>query len=99
RSNGTLGLIPEAKIAEIRDRTDIVQVIGEYVSLKRAGVNYEGLCPFHQEKSPSFNVNSQKQMFYCFGCQKSGDVIRFVMELDGRPFIEVLRDFAQRAGV
>ena len=75
-------LIPEDKIAEIRDRTDIVQVIGEYVALRRSGVNHLGLCPFHAEKSPSFNVNSAKQMYHCFGCGKSGDVIRFLMEHD-----------------
>ena len=94
-----MGLIPEDKIAEIRDRTDIVQVIGEYVTLKRTGVNHKGLCPFHNEKSPSFNVNAQKQFFHCFGCGKSGDVISFVSELDGKSFIETVRDLAKRAGV
>jgi DNA primase len=94
-----LGLIPDEKIAEIRDRTDIVTVIGEYVTLKRTGVNHKGLCPFHNEKSPSFNVNAQKQFFHCFGCGKSGDVISFVTEVEGKSFIEVLRDLAKRAGV
>jgi DNA primase len=94
-----LGLIPEEKIAEIRDRTDIVAVVGEYVSLKRTGVNHKGLCPFHNEKSPSFNVNAQKQFFHCFGCGKSGDVISFVSELEGKSFVEVVRDLAKRAGV
>jgi DNA primase len=94
-----LGLIPEEKIAEIRDRTDIVAVVGEYVTLKRTGVNHKGLCPFHNEKSPSFNVNAQKQFFHCFGCGKSGDVISFVSELEGKSFIEVVRDLARRAGV
>jgi DNA primase len=94
-----LGLIPEDKIAEIRDRTDIVAVIGEYVTLKRTGVNHKGLCPFHNEKSPSFNVNAQKQFFHCCGCGKSGDVITFVSELDGKSFMETLRDLAKRAGV
>jgi DNA primase len=92
-------LIPEEKIAEIRDRTDIVQVVGEYVTLKRTGVNHKGLCPFHNEKSPSFNVNAQKQFFHCFGCGKSGDVISFVSELEGKSFVEVVRDLAKRAGV
>jgi DNA primase len=94
-----LALIPEDKIAEIRDRTDIVQVIGEYVSLKRSGVNHKGLCPFHQEKSPSFNVNAQKQFFHCFGCGKSGDVFSFLTEVDGKSFVEVARELARKAGV
>ena len=94
-----MGLIPHSKVAEIRDRTDIVAVIGEHVQLRRAGVNYLGLCPFHQEKSPSFNVSAAKQFFYCFGCQKSGDVIRFLMEREGRSFTDVVRDLAARAGV
>ncbi|MGZ3442678.1 MAG: DNA primase [Polyangia bacterium] len=94
-----MGLIPDDKIAEIRDRTDIVSVIGEYVSLKRTGVNHKGLCPFHNEKSPSFNVNAQKQFFHCFGCGKSGDVISFVSELEGKSFMETLRELAKRAGV
>ncbi|MDB4968687.1 MAG: primase [Myxococcales bacterium] len=94
-----MGLIPEDKIAEVRDRTDIVQVIGEYVTLKRTGVNHKGLCPFHQEKSPSFNVNAQKQFFHCFGCGKSGDVISFLSELEGKTFIETLRDLAKKSGI
>jgi DNA primase len=92
-------LIPDDKIAEIRDRTDIVSVIGEYVSLKRTGVNHKGLCPFHNEKSPSFNVNAQKQFFHCFGCGKSGDVISFLSELEGKSFIETLRELARKSGV
>jgi DNA primase len=94
-----LGLIPDEKIAEIRDRTDIVQVVGEYVTLKRTGVNHKGLCPFHQEKSTSFNVNSQRQFFHCFGCGKSGDVISFVAELEGKSFIETVSELAKKAGV
>jgi DNA primase len=92
-------LIPEEKIAEIRDRTDIVAVVGEYVTLRRTGVNHKGLCPFHNEKSPSFNVNAQKQFFHCFGCGKSGDVISFVSELEGKTFVEVVRELAKKAGV
>lgn len=94
-----MALIPEDKIAEIRDRTDIVQVIGEYVSLKRAGANHKGLCPFHNEKSPSFNVNATKQFFHCFGCGKSGDVITFLREIEGRSFADVARDLAKKAGI
>src|SRR5262249_52627941 len=76
-STATLALIPEDKIAEVRDRTDIVEVIGQFVTLKRAGASHKGLCPFHAEKTPSFNVSGIKQMFHCFGCGKSGDVIAF----------------------
>ena len=95
-----MGLIPEDKIAEVRDRTDIVQVIGEHVALRRAGgSNWKGLCPFHEERTPSFNVNTARQIYHCFGCQQTGDVIRFKMELEKRDFIEVLRELAQRAGV
>lgn len=94
-----MGLIPEDKIAEIRDRTDIVAVVGQYVPLKRAGANHKGLCPFHIEKSPSFNVNSQKQIFRCFGCGKSGDVFTFLQEIEGQNFNEVVRDLAGRAGI
>lgn len=94
-----MALIPEDKIAEVRDRTDIVAVIGEYVTLRRTGVNHKGLCPFHNEKSPSFNVNAPKQFFHCFGCGKSGDVISFVSELEGKPFVETVRELARRSGV
>lgn len=94
-----MGKIPDTKVAEIRDRTDIVAIIGEHVQLRRAGTNHLGLCPFHNEKSPSFNVSQQKQFFYCFGCQKSGDVFRFLMELEGRSFSDVIRDLARRAGI
>jgi len=94
-----MGLIPEDKIAEIRDRTDIVAVVGDYVQLKRAGTSWKGLCPFHNEKTPSFNVIPQKQFFHCFGCGKSGDVFTFIGELEGKSFIEVARDLARRSGV
>jgi DNA primase len=94
-----LGLIPEDKIAEIRDRTDIVAVIGDYVQLKRAGNSWKGLCPFHNEKTPSFNVIPAKQFFHCFGCGKTGDVFAFIGELEGKGFVEVARDLAKRSGV
>ena len=94
-----MALIPPDKIAEVRDRTDIVAVIGEYVSLKRAGTNWKGLCPFHSEKSPSFNVQPVRQFFHCFGCGKSGDVFTFIRELEGKSFLDVARDLAKRAGV
>ena len=92
-------MIPEDKIAEVRDRADIVAIIGDVVPLKRAGANWKGLCPFHQEKSPSFNVNPGRQIFHCFGCQVGGDVIGFVMKLEGLTFIEALRSLADKVGV
>lgn len=94
-----MALIPEDKIAEIRERADIVAIIGEHVPLRRAGASFTGLCPFHPEKTPSFHVTPAKQFFYCFGCQKSGDVFRFLMEIEGKTFVEVARDLARRAGV
>ena len=94
-----MGLIPEHIIGEIRERTDIIAVIGQHVKLRKAGSSHKGLCPFHQEKSPSFNVNADKGFFYCFGCQKKGDVFTFVMELEGRSFIEAAESLAERLGV
>ena len=69
---------------EIRRVADIVEIIGQYVQLKKAGQNLMGLCPFHSEKAPSFTVNSSKQMFHCFGCKKGGDVFAFWMEYHNR---------------
>ena len=74
-------VIPPEIIEEIKTRNDIVEVIGSFVQLKRAGsTNFKGLCPFHQEKTPSFHVDSARQMFHCFGCGKGGDVVRFLMD-------------------
>ena len=93
------GIIAEDVIAEVRQRTDIVQLIGQHVSLRRSGVNHLGLCPFHDEKTPSFNVNAQRQFYHCFGCHESGDVFSFLMKIEGRPFTEVVEDLASRVGV
>jgi len=92
-------MIPEDVIGEIRQRADIVAVIGQHVQLKKAGVNHKGLCPFHSEKSPSFNVNAAKGFFYCFGCQKKGDVFTFVMEYEGKSFGEAAEALARLTGV
>lgn len=94
-----MGLIPDHIIGEIRDRSDIVAVVGQHVKLRKAGQNHKGLCPFHSEKTPSFNVNGDKGFFYCFGCHKKGDVFTFVMELEGKSFIEAAESLAGRAGV
>lgn len=91
-------LSPE-KIAEIRERSDIAQIVGEHVALKRAGRSLKGLCPFHSEKTPSFHVSPERQWYHCFGCQASGDVFKFLMTIDGRSFPEIARALAERAGV
>jgi len=92
-------MIPDDVITQIRDAADIVAVIGEHVQLKRAGTSWKGLCPFHGEKTPSFNVVPAKQFFHCFGCQKHGDVFSFLMELEGRSFVEVAEQLAGRFGI
>ena len=89
----------DSNVELIKERTDIAQLIGEQVRLKRVGGNYKGLCPFHNEKTPSFIVTPARQMFHCFGCGKSGDVFTWVMEKEGMTFAEALRVLAQRAGI
>lgn len=91
--------IPQEKIDEIRAASDVVDVISVYVRLKKRGKDYLGLCPFHQEKTPSFSVSSQKQMFYCFGCHRGGDVVKFVMEYEKSSYVEALEQLAERAGI
>ena len=92
-------MIPDDVIAEIRARVDIVAVIGEHVQLRKAGRNWKGLCPFHGEKTPSFNVTPDKGFFYCFGCHKKGDAFTFVMEYGGKTFHEAAEQLAARAGI
>lgn len=87
------------QVAEIKSRVDIVELISEYVTLKKAGRNFLGLCPFHNEKTPSFTVNRERQMFYCFGCGEKGDVFAFLMRLNNASFPETLTLLARRAGV
>jgi DNA primase len=91
--------IPDEKVAEIRHAVDITDVVSETVLLKRAGKNLVGLCPFHAEKTPSFSVSPDKQIFYCFGCGSGGDVFGFVMKRDGGSFVEALRALARRSGI
>jgi DNA primase len=92
-------MIPDDVIAQIRDAADIVAVIGQHVQLRKAGTSWKGLCPFHGEKTPSFNVVPAKQFFHCFGCQKHGDVFSFLMELEGRSFVETAEQLANRYGI
>ena len=89
----------EELIEEIRQRNDIVDVISGYVKLQKKGSSYFGLCPFHNEKSPSFSVSRQKQMYYCFGCGAGGNVITFIMEYENYTFAEAVRLLAERAGI
>jgi DNA primase len=94
-----MGRIADDKIDEIRDRTDIVEVVSSYLPLKRSGVNHQGLCPFHQEKSPSFNVNSARQIFHCFGCGVGGNVFSFLMRMEGLSFPDAVRRLGEKVGV
>ena len=90
---------PEDLVEEVRSKNDVVDVIGSYVRLQKKGNSYMGLCPFHSEKSPSFSVSRNKQMYHCFGCGVGGNVITFVMEYENYSFVEALKALAERAGV
>jgi len=94
-----LGRIPDEIIQRIRDHADVVELIGRTVTLKRAGRSYKGLCPFHDEKTPSFNVNPDRGSFYCFGCHEGGDVFSFLMKTEGLSFIEAARSLAKDCGI
>ena len=87
------------QVEEIKRKVNIVSVVGEYVTLKNTGRNHKGLCPFHGEKTPSFMVNEELQIYKCFGCSVGGDVIKFLMEIEGLDFVEALEKLAKRAGV
>lgn len=92
-------MISDAKKEEVRDAADIVEVVGDYVKLKRSGSGFTGLCPYHNEKTPSFNVTPRLGIYKCFGCGESGDVFKFVMDQDGIGFTEAVRQLAERYGV
>jgi DNA primase len=95
-----LPLLPREKIDDVRERTNIVDVVRRYVELKRAGTgSWKGLCPFHAEKTPSFHVHEQRQFFHCFGCGEKGDVFHFLQLIERRSFMDILRDLAAQAGV
>ena len=89
----------EDLVEEVRLKNDIVDVISGYVKLQKKGSSYFGLCPFHNEKSPSFSVSRSKQMYYCFGCGAGGNVFTFIMEYENFTFVEALKMLAERAGV
>ena len=86
-------------VSEIRERLDIIELVNGYTPLKKAGRSFKGLCPFHQEKTPSFVVFPDSQNFHCFGCGKGGDLFTFYMEIERVDFREALRELARRAGV
>ena len=82
---------PDEIVEKVRSSSDIVDVVGRYVKLQKKGSSYFGLCPFHNEKSPSFSVSQQKQMYYCFGCQAGGNVFTFLMEYENLTFQEAIK--------
>lgn len=92
-------VIPKSVLEDIRFRSDIAEVIGSYFTLQRAGANFKALCPFHKEKTPSFHVNAQRQIFHCFGCGAGGDVFRFIMDHESVDFVTAVSMLANRAGV
>lgn len=94
-----MSFIPENKLEEIKDSADIVEIVSETVLLKKAGNNYVGLCPFHAEKTPSFTVSPEKQIFHCFGCSVGGNVFNFLMQQEGLTFPEAAKSLARRYGI
>jgi len=92
-------VIPQKVVDEIRERTDIVQLIGSVLDLKKAGRNYKALCPFHSEKTPSFMVNPEKQIYHCFGCGKGGNAFHFLMEYEGVGFVEAVERLGKELGI
>ena len=93
------GLITDEALERVRSATDIVELVSQHVSLKKSGANYLGLCPFHQEKTPSFTVSPSKQIFHCFGCGAGGDAVGFVMRQGNYSFPDAVQFLADRAGI
>jgi DNA primase len=94
-----MSFFPEEKVSEVRDRSNILEVVSDYVNLKKTGRNYKGLCPFHSEKTPSFMINEEKQIFHCFGCGEGGDVFKFLMKVGNFSFPQAVEELARRFGV
>src|ERR671939_722558 len=92
------GILDE-DVARVREATDLVALASEHIALKRVGRRFQGLCPFHTEKTPSFSINPELSVFHCFGCNKSGDAITFVREVEHLDFVEAVERLASRAGV
>lgn len=92
-------MIPEEKVRQVAERTSVYEVVSEYVQLRRAGINFVGLCPFHAEKTPSFNVNPARETFHCFGCGAGGNVFSFIMKIEGVGFPEAVKMLARKAGI
>jgi len=91
--------IPESKIEEVRTSASVVDVVSEFVQLRKRGKNYIGLCPFHNEKTPSFTVSEEKQIFHCFGCHTGGNVFKFLMEFQKISFVEAVQHLADQLGI
>jgi len=94
-----MALIPEETIERIKAATDIVELVAEHVQMRHAGRNWLGLCPFHNEKTPSFNVNPELQIYHCFGCGVGGDVVKFLQEIDKVSFVEAVAFLGERADI
>ena len=94
-----INYINDETIEKVRDLADIVKVVSDYVPLKKTGVNYVGICPFHNEKTPSMTVSESKQIFHCFGCGEGGDSVTFVMKRENLGFPEAIRFLAEKLGV
>ena len=92
-------MIPEEKVREVAERLSIVEVVSDYVQLRRAGANFTGLCPFHAEKTPSFNVNPAREIFHCFGCGAGGNAFSFIMKIEGLSFPDAVKMLARKAGI
>ena len=92
------GLIPQSFIDDLLDRTDIVEIVGSRVEIKKAGKNHKACCPFHEEKSPSFTVAQDKQFYYCFGCGAGGNALSFIMEFDRVDFLPAVETLARHLG-
>lgn len=92
-------MISDEKVQEVRSRAAILDIVSDYVRMKKTGANYQGLCPFHNEKTPSFSINPGKEIFHCFGCGAGGDVFAFIMKMEGLSFPEAVRFLAARTGV
>lgn len=99
RKGPVSGNIPEELISQIKERINIIDVVSDFLPLKKVGVNYKGLCPFHSEKTPSFTVNEEKQIFHCFGCGAGGNAITFLMKAGGMTFPDAVTELAKKAGV